>query len=139
MLVSSSCILRCSPCIHPVIVLSEGFREGTTTDLRAEFPENEERYRDDYEYSSDSDLEDDPIEVTSLQHVNSSTTLEAHSDERKDIGNGCLSGSDMETDRSQSPKIEEGYEDSNGEFNMENGNDHYMASPALVNEGLSLR
>jgi hypothetical protein len=43
---------------HSFQVLFEGYSEGTTTDIRADHPSEE--YRENYEYPSDSDLEDDP-------------------------------------------------------------------------------
>ena len=44
-------------------VLFGTFSEATTTNLRAGFPENKDAYRDDYEYLSDSDLEDEILEL----------------------------------------------------------------------------
>ena len=62
--VSSSQLLLCFPFTHSAQVLSEGFQEGTATDFKAGFPVQEDPYRDDYEYLSDSDLDSvDDMEI----------------------------------------------------------------------------
>ena len=42
-------------------MFSEGFSEGQTRDINGEFPSDSLPYTDDYEYLSDSDLEDAPF------------------------------------------------------------------------------
>jgi hypothetical protein len=59
-------------------VLFEGYSEGTTTDIRADHPSEE--YRENYEYPSDSDLEDDP-EPADVKDEESSQADEADAPE----------------------------------------------------------
>jgi len=44
-----------------VEVLSDGFSEGQTRDINRGFPSDSRPYTDDYDYLSDSDLEDEPF------------------------------------------------------------------------------
>jgi len=46
-----------------VEVLSDGFSEGQTRDINGAFPSDSSPYTDDYDYLSDSDLEDEPSKV----------------------------------------------------------------------------
>lgn len=65
---------------HDTSVLSEGFSEGTLTNLRTGFPESKDAFRDDYEYHSDSDLEEAP-EVPDIEGDKSDTLEEVTSEE----------------------------------------------------------
>lgn len=47
---------------HYFLVLAEGFSEGAIADLALGFPQDKASYRDDYEYISDEDLEDEILE-----------------------------------------------------------------------------
>jgi len=54
-----SFILHFRDVLHPLSVFSDRFSEGVLKNLRDGFPSNEEPYTDSYEYSPDSDLDED--------------------------------------------------------------------------------
>jgi len=56
---SVSFILHFRDVLCPLAVFSDRFSEGVLKNLRDGFPSNEEPYTDSYEYSSDSDLDEE--------------------------------------------------------------------------------
>ena len=70
---------------HNFSVLFGTFSEAATTDLRADFPEDKDSYRDDYEYPSDSDLEDEVPEVHDIDDGETLTTEEMYSENSLDF------------------------------------------------------
>ena len=56
---SESCLCGVTASHNPVPVFSDGFSEGRTRNIDEGFPSNSDPYADDYDYLSDSDLEDE--------------------------------------------------------------------------------